>query len=173
MLTLYAKILKVALRQAKRISSICVESPTIYSLQTIQHVYQNRSDSAASNVSTTHNKNKKDFKAIRTLGIVMVAFFCCWFPFFLIYLVHPFKPDFILNANFSKVSIWLGYCNSAINPFLYTSRKDFRQCIRKCFDRHNQNYWSMSFLRKFCLTLHETRFCHSMPIVSSVLRCDT
>jgi octopamine receptor len=57
-------------------------------------------------------------KAAKTLGIIVGCFICCWFPFFTMYLVRAFCVDCIPAVLFSVI-FWLGYCNSAINPFIY------------------------------------------------------
>jgi 7 transmembrane receptor (rhodopsin family) len=64
-------------------------------------------------------------------------FICCWLPFFTLYLIRPFCDDCINQILFS-VLFWLGYCNSAVNPFIYAMfSKDFRfafkRVIYRCF----------------------------------------
>lgn len=64
-------------------------------------------------------------------------FIFCWLPFFTLYLIRPFCDDCINQILFS-VLFWLGYCNSAVNPFIYAMfSKDFRfafkRVIYRCF----------------------------------------
>ena len=64
-------------------------------------------------------------------------FIFCWLPFFTLYLIRPFCDECINQILFS-VLFWLGYCNSAINPFIYAMfSKDFRfafkRVIYRCF----------------------------------------
>lgn len=64
-------------------------------------------------------------------------FIICWLPFFTLYLIRPFCDDCINQILFS-VLFWLGYCNSAVNPFVYAMfSKDFRfafkRVIYRCF----------------------------------------
>ena len=70
-------------------------------------------------------------KAAKTLGIIVGCFICCWFPFFTMYLVTAFCDDCIPKMAFSII-FWLGYCNSAINPFIYAAfSRDFRGAFKK------------------------------------------
>jgi hypothetical protein len=85
---------------------------------------------------------RMETKAAKTLGIIVGCFICCWFPFFTMYLVTAFCADCIPDLAFSII-FWLGYCNSAINPFIYAAfSRDFRGAFKKiickilCRQRH-------------------------------------
>ena len=85
---------------------------------------------------------RMETKAAKTLGIIVGCFICCWFPFFTMYLVEAFCQDCIPQLAFS-ISFWLGYCNSAINPFIYAAfsrdfRGAFKKIICKVICRHTQ-----------------------------------
>lgn len=65
-------------------------------------------------------------------------FIFCWLPFFTLYLIRPFICDDCINPVLFSVLFWLGYCNSAVNPFIYAMfSKDFRfafkRVIYRCF----------------------------------------
>lgn len=72
-----------------------------------------------------------------SLSLHLGMFIFCWLPFFTLYLIRPFCNDCINQILFS-VLFWLGYCNSAVNPFIYAMfSKDFRfafkRVIYRCF----------------------------------------
>ncbi|XP_011706735.1 PREDICTED: GATA zinc finger domain-containing protein 15-like [Wasmannia auropunctata] len=75
-------------------------------------------------------RRKSERKASTTLGIIVGAFIVCWLPFFMLALIRPFyKPDDIPHS-VSSLFLWLGYCNSALNPIIYAI---FNKEIRKPF----------------------------------------
>lgn len=66
------------------------------------------------------------------LAVVMGVFVLCWFPFFFTYtLTAVCGADFIPETLF-KMFFWFGYCNSSLNPVIYTIfNNDFRRSFRK------------------------------------------
>ncbi|XP_059474720.1 tyramine receptor 1-like isoform X2 [Neocloeon triangulifer] len=74
----------------------------------------------------------RERRAARILGIVMCAFVVCWLPFFVMYVLRAFCERCEPNADLDKFITWLGYFNSAINPFIYTIfNNDFRRAFNK------------------------------------------
>ncbi len=73
----------------------------------------------------------KERRATLVLGIIMATFIGCWLPFFSIYLIASLSGAKIPTMFFAVI-FWLGYCNSALNPIIYTI---FNQDFRKAFHR--------------------------------------
>ncbi|XP_011499174.1 PREDICTED: 5-hydroxytryptamine receptor 1 [Ceratosolen solmsi marchali] len=96
-------------------------------------------NSTSSEVNSPHKQKRlrlqlaKERKASTTLGIIMSAFTICWLPFFVLALIRIFlsDPDAI-PAFLSSIFLWLGYCNSLLNPIIYaTLNRDFRKPFRE------------------------------------------
>ncbi|KAF0292195.1 5-hydroxytryptamine receptor 1 [Amphibalanus amphitrite] len=74
----------------------------------------------------------REKKASVTLGIIMTAFIVCWLPFFILAVLRPMVPRGSIPDSVSDVFLWLGYCNSSLNPVIYaTFNKDFRRPFRE------------------------------------------
>ncbi|KAM8706019.1 hypothetical protein ACLKA7_010331 [Drosophila subpalustris] len=70
---------------------------------------------------------KKENKTTQTLSIVVGGFIACWLPFFVYYLITPFLAEHQVSRMLAKALTWLGWFNSAINPFIYAFYSvDFR-----------------------------------------------
>ncbi|XP_036342521.1 probable G-protein coupled receptor No18 [Rhagoletis pomonella] len=82
---------------------------------------------------------RKEHKTTQTLSIVVGGFIACWLPFFIYYLLTPFLEPPQVSRTLTNVLTWLGWINSAINPFIYAFYSiDFRVafwrliCSRLC-----------------------------------------
>ncbi|XP_043920346.1 trace amine-associated receptor 13c-like [Protopterus annectens] len=97
MMGIYAKIFLVARRHARLISG---------------------AENAKQITDKGKLSNHKDRKAARTLTIVMTVFVLCWMPAFADAVVDPFfnfpTPTIVYDC-----LVFLGYCNSALNPIIY------------------------------------------------------
>ncbi|XP_064631263.1 alpha-2C adrenergic receptor-like [Lineus longissimus] len=73
----------------------------------------------------------KERRATIVLGIIMAAFIICWFPFFTLYVIATIFSLHLQEEVF-KFFFWLGYCNSALNPVIYTIfNRDFKMAFHK------------------------------------------
>uniref|UniRef100_A0A1A7WR65 Histamine H2 receptor n=1 Tax=Iconisemion striatum TaxID=60296 RepID=A0A1A7WR65_9TELE len=117
----YLQILRIARSQAKRIIStrpICITSYNV----------RNNPPTTTTLVSSVAAVALREHKATLTLAAVIGAFVVCWLPYFILFTVLGLKehPDPGIVPEFPIV-LWLGYTNSALNPFLYGAlNRDFR-----------------------------------------------
>lgn len=82
---------------------------------------------------------KRENKTTQTLSIVVGGFIVCWLPFFVYYLITPFLPHESVSGNLTNCLTWLGWFNSAMNPFIYAFYSvDFRAA-----------FWRLTFRRFF------------------------
>lgn len=82
---------------------------------------------------------KRESKTAQTLSIVVGGFIACWLPFFIYYLITPFLPPDLVSPLVTALLTWLGWINSAINPFIYAFYSvDFRAA-----------FWRLTFRRFF------------------------
>ncbi|XP_074008304.1 histamine H1 receptor [Numenius arquata] len=75
-------------------------------------------------------------KAAKQLGVIMAAFMLCWIPYFVLFMVIAFHG----HKQFSHLhmfTIWLGYVNSTLNPFLYPlCNQNFKKTFKKILHIH-------------------------------------
>ncbi|XP_014216503.1 5-hydroxytryptamine receptor 1-like [Copidosoma floridanum] len=102
--------------------------------------YRRQAPNTGSTSSDSPHKQKrlrlqlaKERKASTTLGIIMSAFTVCWLPFFVLTVVRIcLKDPDAIPGSLSSVFLWLGYCNSLLNPVIYaTLNRDFRKPFRE------------------------------------------
>ncbi|RVE60551.1 hypothetical protein OJAV_G00182050 [Oryzias javanicus] len=67
------------------------------------------------------------------LAVVMGVFVLCWFPFFFSYSLYGVCRDSCkIPDPLFKFFFWIGYCNSSLNPAIYTIfNRDFRHAFQK------------------------------------------
>ena len=82
-------------------------------------------------IRTQLRRLNREKKAAKTLGVIVGCFVLCWAPFFTVYVLGVFCGNCTPPVVFI-VFFWLGYCNSAINPFVYAlCSRDFRFAFRR------------------------------------------
>ncbi|KAM8939687.1 alpha-2C adrenergic receptor isoform 2-T2 [Pelodytes ibericus] len=73
------------------------------------------------------------------LAVVMGVFVVCWFPFFFSYSLYGICREACeIPETLFKFFFWIGYCNSSLNPVIYTIfNQDFRRSFKKiiCLSR--------------------------------------
>lgn len=109
----------------------------------------------------THHKSlsnrilslKRENKTTQTLSIVVGGFIVCWLPFFILYLITPFLPNRSpAIATLNTFLTWLGWLNSAMNPFIYAFYSvDFRAAfwrltLRRFFKNSNKAPYSSNMM---------------------------
>ncbi|XP_069488134.1 alpha-2C adrenergic receptor [Ambystoma mexicanum] len=67
------------------------------------------------------------------LAVVMGVFVVCWFPFFFSYSLYSVCREACeIPETLFKFFFWIGYCNSSLNPVIYTIfNQDFRRAFKK------------------------------------------
>ena len=86
---------------------------------------------------------KRERKAARTLVIITGAFIICWLPFFIIAVIRPFIQKKVpIPPLAESITLWLGYCNSLLNPIIYTIfNPEFRAAFQKIlFGKYGRKY---------------------------------
>ncbi|KAJ3615231.1 hypothetical protein NHX12_018799 [Muraenolepis orangiensis] len=70
------------------------------------------------------------------LAVVIGVFVVCWFPFFFTYTLKALCESCSVPCTLFKFFFWFGYCNSALNPIIYTIfNNDFRRSFKKILCR--------------------------------------
>ncbi|NXY33391.1 HRH1 protein, partial [Pomatorhinus ruficollis] len=83
-----------------------------------------------------HRHGNRERKAAKQLGVIMAAFMLCWIPYFVLFLVITFHDQEQLSE-LHKFTIWLGYINSTLNPFLYPlCNHNFKKTFKKILHIH-------------------------------------
>ncbi|CAG9808092.1 unnamed protein product [Chironomus riparius] len=90
---------------------------------------------------------KRESKTAQTLSIVIFTFIASWLPFFIHYICKPFLVEDSMwrNEILEASLIWLGWLNSAMNPFIYAFYNNdfriafYRLTLRNCFKDQQNN----------------------------------
>ncbi|KAF6726545.1 Alpha-2A adrenergic receptor [Oryzias melastigma] len=75
------------------------------------------------------------------LAVVIGVFVICWFPFFFTYMLKTLCSSCFVPTTLFNFFFWFGYCNSALNPIIYTIfNHDFRRAFKKILCRERRKY---------------------------------
>lgn len=102
-----------------------------------------RKSSMGSSVRRRRASQVREKRFTFVLAVVMGVFVLCWFPFFFSYSLYGVCrqacqiPDLLF-----KFFFWIGYCNSSLNPVIYTI---FNQDFRRAFYKILCSPWKKSF----------------------------
>ncbi|XP_046875561.1 alpha-2Db adrenergic receptor [Hypomesus transpacificus] len=97
-----------------------------------------RKQLAASSKTKVAQMREKRFTFV--LAVVMGVFVLCWFPFFFTYSLHAIcREGCPIPGALFNLFFWIGYCNSSVNPIIYTIfNRDFRKAFKKIICRTPQ-----------------------------------
>ncbi|XP_063301278.1 alpha-2Db adrenergic receptor-like [Pelobates fuscus] len=102
---------------------------------TLNRGHQKRDRSVS--ISQTRLMQLRERRLTFVLAVVIGGFVICWFPFFFTYSLNSVCNDKcgISHALFNFF-FWIGYCNSSLNPVIYTVfNRDFRKAFKKLLIR--------------------------------------
>ena len=109
-------------------------APVRWSLTSATSRRRSRETRRSLNEAERHKRKiarTRERRATVVLGIIVVTFVACWLPFFGTYLLSTLLGFSIPDLAFA-VMFWAGYCNSALNPIIYTIfNHDFRRAFHK------------------------------------------
>lgn len=118
MIFVYARVFQEAKKQLKKIDKC-------------EGRFYNQQDANGKLVNRRTSKFcLKEHKALKTLGIIMGTFTLCWLPFFIVNIVQVMHKEIIPSQVYTFLN-WVGYVNSAFNPFIYCRSPDFRYAFQE------------------------------------------
>nr|XP_056720812.1 alpha-2Db adrenergic receptor-like [Euleptes europaea] len=88
-------------------------------------------------ISTNRLMQVRERRFTFVLAVIIGAFVLCWFPFFFMYSLESlFGEDCCISRTLFKFFFWIGYCNSSLNPIIYTVfNRDFRRAFQCLLSR--------------------------------------
>ncbi|XP_062305501.1 alpha-2 adrenergic receptor-like [Osmerus eperlanus] len=106
-------------------------------------LFASRKKRRRSSVSQKKVSQAREKRFTFVLAVVMGVFVVCWFPFFFSYSLYGVCRDSCkIPEPLFKFFFWIGYCNSSLNPAIYTI---FNQDFRRAFHKILCKSWKKSF----------------------------
>lgn len=95
-----------------------------------------RSTRQSSNRGRWKGRQNREKRFTFVLAVVVGVFVVCWFPFFFTYTLTALCDSCCVPTTLFKFFFWFGYCNSSLNPIIYTIfNHDFRRAFKKILCR--------------------------------------
>lgn len=96
-------------------------------------LFASRMKRRRSSLAKTKVSQAREKRFTFVLAVVMGVFVVCWFPFFFSYSLYSVCRDSCkIPDPLFKFFFWIGYCNSSLNPAIYTIfNRDFRRAFQK------------------------------------------
>nr|XP_020635506.1 alpha-2A adrenergic receptor [Pogona vitticeps] len=89
-----------------------------------------------SKASRWRGRQNREKRFTFVLAVVIGVFVICWFPFFFTYTLTAVCHSCFVPDTLFKFFFWFGYCNSSLNPVIYTIfNHDFRRSFKKILCR--------------------------------------
>ncbi|XP_067885090.1 alpha-2C adrenergic receptor [Heterodontus francisci] len=96
-------------------------------------MFSTRRKRRGSRMSKSKASQAREKRFTFVLAVVMGVFVLCWFPFFFSYSLYGICREVCeIPETLFKFFFWIGYCNSSLNPVIYTIfNQDFRRAFHK------------------------------------------
>uniref|UniRef100_A0A3P9MI67 Alpha-2B adrenergic receptor n=1 Tax=Oryzias latipes TaxID=8090 RepID=A0A3P9MI67_ORYLA len=92
-------------------------------------------------IKTSSGMINREKRFTLVLAVVMGVFVVCWFPFFFSYSLKAVCPQkYQVPDPLFRFFFWSGYCNSCLNPIIYTIfNRDFRTAFKRILFRDTKS----------------------------------
>ncbi|KAJ0068445.1 hypothetical protein NL108_008410 [Boleophthalmus pectinirostris] len=101
---------------------------------TLKQTWQKFIDSSRQRIQSL--RIHKEHKAAKQLGFIIATFLLCWIPYFIAFMVMAFCKVCV-HHDLHMFTIWLGYMNSTLNPFIYPlCNGNFKRVFKNILNIH-------------------------------------